>query len=160
MYIAVKSETDSRPFVYPLMRALHNFGSILVISSNRQLNRLVQDSDDGATFRNITIVVDEFGATDDICSDYGYAPGDFDYVILDNVGATDADKLIYLLGSNTDFAFQEEIDMLCETEDTNKVFVIQYGKPGKPEPKEKPAKSAPKKAPVAIPWEAFTKETF
>lgn len=143
MYISVKSETDSRPFVYPLMRALFNFGSTLVVSSNRQLNRLVQDSDDGVTFRNITIVVDEFGATDDIYNDYGYAPGDFDYVILDNVGVPSADKTVYLLGSNTDFAYQEEINMLINSDEADKVVVIQLGKPPKQEPTPKEKKGQP-----------------
>ena len=49
------------------MRALKNYGSMLVISSNRQLSRLIEDGEFG--FRNIAVIVDMSGATDDVYND-------------------------------------------------------------------------------------------
>ena len=94
MYIAIKSEMDSRVFLYPLMRALKNYGSMLVISSNRQLSRLIEDGEFG--FRNIAVIVDMSGATDDVYNEYGIAAGDYDYIILDNVGAVEYDVCFVL----------------------------------------------------------------
>ena len=92
MFICIKSEIDSRPLLYPLMRTLWNYGSILLVTSNRFVNRLIDDAETN-NFRNATIVIDTDGATDDIMEDYGYAPTDFDFVILDNMGVTDCDEI-------------------------------------------------------------------
>ena len=47
MYIAIKSEMDSRPIIYPLMRCLMNYGSILVITNNKVFNRLIESQESG-----------------------------------------------------------------------------------------------------------------
>lgn len=125
MYIAIKSELDSRVFVYPLMKALKSYGSMLVISSNRQLSRLLEDGEFG--FRNISIIVDISGATDDIYNEYGIAPGDYDFVILDNVGAIEYDMCFILCGARSSIPFDEEIQILKEAGDTN-IAIIQFGK--------------------------------
>ena len=124
MYIAIKSEMDSRVFLYPLMRALKNYGSMLVISSNRQLSRLIEDGEFG--FRNIAVIVDMSGATD-VYNEYGIAAGDYDYIILDNVGAVEYDVCFVLCGAKSSISFDEEIQILKEAGDTN-VAIIQFGK--------------------------------
>lgn len=128
MYIAIKSEIDSRPFVYPLMKALFNYGSILVVSNNKQLRRLTIGSDDGMTFRNITIVVDEDGATDEVYEEYGFAKDDFDFVILDNVGVPECDIRIFLFGADSEVAYQDEIDMLIDAGEAKNMRIVQFGR--------------------------------
>ena len=64
MLISIKSEIDSRVLLYPLIKVLKPFGSILVITSNRQLNRLIEDVDT-RTCRDITIILDADGTADD-----------------------------------------------------------------------------------------------
>lgn len=139
MYIAIKSEIDSRVLLYPLMRALRSYGSVLVITSNKQLNRLIDDEAEGG-FRNIRIIIEESGATDDVFEEYGIVSGDYDFVILDNIGVTDYDVYLLPLGERHSESFDEDVKMLL-SEDDGKVKIIQFGKP----PKAEPAKRKDKK---------------
>lgn len=136
MNIALKSELDSRIVLYPLMRTLMSYGSIFVLTSNPLLRRLLDD-EAFQSFRNITIVVDEQGATDDIYNDYGITSGDFDFIILDNVGALDYDFGFILMGSGCSEAFKSDVELLEQSdEERNKNIIIQFGNKPK-EPKEK-----------------------
>lgn len=126
MTIAVKSETDSRVVVYPLMWALKSFGTILVVTSNRQFRRLVDD-EEFSTFRDIMIIVDEEGGTDDVFSSYGVAENDYDFVILDNVGSVEFDNCLVVLGNKQSEAFQSDIEYIQNSEDSNKYVFIDFG---------------------------------
>lgn len=137
MYIAVKSEMDSRVLVYPLMRALKSYGSILVISSNNQLRRLIDDPA-YQTFRNMTILINEAGAVDEVYSDWGIAPGDYDFVILDNMGCLDYDVCFILQGSKSSQEFLDDLEILRESSDIEKIVCVQFGAKAKPEKKERP----------------------
>ena len=136
MNILIKSEIDSRVLLYPLMKTLWKFGSILVMTSNKQVNRLIDDSD-SSTFRDITIIVDEDGAEDSINATYGFSVGDFDFVIQDNIGTVDYDVCIIPLGVRHDPDFDEEVEFLLDSEGIEKVKLIQFGTP------QKQAKSEP-----------------
>ena len=128
MNIAIKSEIDSRVLLYPLMRSLRSYGSILVISSNRQLRRLLDDDETG--FRGFRIIVEESGATDDIYDEYGIADGDFDFVILDNMGVIDYDLCFIPLGAKHTESFDDDVQLMLEAE-RDKVVVVQFGKQSK-----------------------------
>lgn len=140
MIVAVRSEIDSRPLVYPMLRVLNEFGSVCIISSNRFLNRLIDNEDEGG-FRNIRVIVDESGASDSVFEEYGIAPDDFDYIILDNMGLSDYDILIVPLGEVVTDDFQYDVDLLKR--DANVRFVqFGKGKKSKSRPASKPARPA------------------
>lgn len=131
MYIAIKSEMDSRVVLYPLMRALRSYGSILVISNNKYVRRLIDD-EEFATFRNISIIVDELGAADDVYEEFGIAPGDYDFIIIDNMGAVDYDTCFILRGSKCSEDFEEDIERIKASDDVNKVAIAKFGRQVKP----------------------------
>ena len=126
MYLAIKSEMDSRPFLYPLMKALNSYGSVCVISSNPYLKRLIDDDLAGG-FRNIRILVDESGASDDIFYDEGIQEGDFDFIILDNMAVAKYDIFTLLVGSGNSEEYDDEILMVLDEENPN-TWVVHFGK--------------------------------
>lgn len=127
MLVAIKSEMDSRPLLYPLIRVLNNYGSLCIISSNKQLNRLIEDEDNGG-FRNIRVIVEESGAVDSVYYDYGITGDDYTFIVLDNMGVMEYDVLVVPVGDTISEDFQEEIDLLKT--DVNVRF-IQFGKAAK-----------------------------
>lgn len=126
MNIAIKSEMDSRVVLYPLMRSLKSYGSIVVISNNKQLKRLIDDEEE-AGFRNIRVIVDE-GTTDEILEAYGIAEGDYDFVIQDNVGSLDYHLCIVPLGLSQSIEFDEDIELMLEGDQPDKIKQIQFGR--------------------------------
>lgn len=142
MNIAIKSEIDSRVLLYPLMRSLRSYGSILVISSNRQLRRLLDDDETG--FRGYRIIVEESGATDDIYDEYGIAEGDFDFVILDNMGVIDYDLCFIPLGAKHTESFDDDVKLMLESE-SDKIMIVQFGKPSKNSHSTAATKPSPKR---------------
>lgn len=147
MIIAIRSEMDSRPVLYPLIRVLNNYGTVCVISSNRQVRRLIEDEDDQG-FRNIRVYVDEDGAVDAVYEEYGITKDDFTFIILDNMGAMEYDVLIVPVGEVVSEEFQDEVDLLKT--DTSCRF-LNFGKVVKKPRTTKSAKStsAPKPARVS-----------
>lgn len=136
MRIMIKSELDSRPLLYPLMRSLFNHGSILVITTNKYLTRLIDGELEGG-FRNVRIIVDSDGAVDDIRQEYGIAPGDFDFEILDNVGAVDYDLLMVPISNHISDTFRYEIEPLLDLDTT---AVIRFGQKSKSSGSKAPSK--------------------
>lgn len=127
MLIAIRSEVDSRILLYPLMRTLWNYGSILVITSNEQLFRLIDDRELNG-FRNSTIIVEPDGAIDEITVNYGIAREDYDFIIMDNTAFTEYDLLFLLLGTKSSESFAEDVELLTvDDEDHQRVFLLQYG---------------------------------
>lgn len=143
MIIAVRSEMDSRPVVYSLLRALKDFGSMCLVSDNKFVTRLVDSEEDGAC-RNIRILYDADGAFDSVAEEYGIVSSDYDFLILDNVGAMDYDVLIVPVGEVITDSFQYDIDELKK--DTNTRF-MQFGKAAKAQPKssKRPDTSKPER---------------
>lgn len=125
MFIAIKSEMDSRPFLYPLMRCLQNYGSILVLTNNRTLERLV-DEEDESGFRNITVLVDAADSADEICSNYSVQKEDYDFVLLDNLGSSEYDVCFLLVGLKVSPAFDDEIELILGDTDVRS-SLIQFG---------------------------------
>lgn len=151
MIVAIKSEMDSRPLLYPLIRVLNNYGTLCVISSNRQLERLIEDEDNGG-FRNIRVIVDESGGVDSVYKDYGITKDDYSYIILDNMGAMEYDVLVVPVGEVISEEFQEEVDLLKT--DVNVRF-IQFGKSSKKSerPKREDKKSSRRRRNEELPEE-------
>lgn len=143
MIVAVRSEMDSRPLVYALLRVLKDYGSVCLISDNKRVQRLV-DSEEDASFRNIRVIYDESGASDSVFEEYGIVADDYDYLILDNMGALDYDVLIVPLGEIVTDGFQYDIDELKK--DANTRF-IQFGKAAKKTAPAKEKKPRPERKP-------------
>lgn len=139
MIVAVRSEIDSRPLVYPMIRVLKNYGSVCFISSNRQCRRLMENEDEGG-FRNIRVLVEESGAVDEVYTDNGITKGDFDFIILDNMGLMDYDMLFVPVSEFSSADFQEEIELL---KTDAKVRFVQFG--GSTKTKSRASKSKPGK---------------
>lgn len=148
MVIAVRSEIDSRPLVYPMIRILRNYGSICFISSNKQCRRLLEGEDEGG-FRNIRVIVEESGAVDEVYYENGITSSDFDFIILDNMGLIDYDMLFVPVSEVSSADFQDEIELL---KTDSKVRFIQFGGSAKSKAKSvKPTKSvkSPRKGKAA-----------
>lgn len=134
MRIMIKSELDSRTLLYPLMRSLFNHGSILVISSNRLLTRLIDGELEGG-FRNVRIIVDSSESADHVYEEYGIAPNDYDFEILDNVGAIDYDLMLVPISNKISEMFTADITPVLDLPTTN---VIRFGTKGKQQSKQAP----------------------
>lgn len=139
MVIAIKSEMDSRVVLYPLMKACNTFGSVIVLSSNRYVKRMIDDQE-YSTFKNIAILVDETGATDEICEAYDIVLDEYDYVIMDNIGVTEYDKLLVLFGQKSSDSFEEDIQLYKSQDNNENIFFLQYGGKGKAATKERAPK--------------------
>lgn len=125
MRIIIKSEMDSRPMIYPLIRCLYNFGNILVVTNNRILNRLIEN-EESRGFRNITVLVDDASSADEICETYNITEGAFDFVIFDNVSTAQYDYCFILTGDKVSPEFDETIELLMQDENVN-CFIIKFG---------------------------------
>ena len=143
MIIAIKSEMDSRVVLYPLMKACDVYGSVLVLTNNRFVRRVIDDDEFG-TFKNITIVVDEEGSSDDIYAYYGILPNDYDYIIVDNMGISEYDRCLCLFGQKQSLAFMADKDTMEHSENVDNIVFLEFGKkssakPARPVKEQKPA---------------------
>ena len=139
MKIAIRSESDSRVLLYPLIRALYNYGTICVISNNVYLRRLLDvDSLEGG-FRNVRVIVQPDGDLQAAEEEDEMFKDKYDYVIYDNMGQTDFDMEFIIITSRVSESYLQDIVWLIGEEGT-KVFRFGAGvKPPKPE-KSKSAK--------------------
>lgn len=147
MNICIKSECDSRVFVYPLLKVLYNFGTLCLYTSNPMIKRLIDNEWQGG-FNNIAInyvdgdLIDAMEANDDYS-------GKYDYTIFDNVGQTDFDICIAIV---TGHISDEYIQNLMYIIDEPTTHIVKMGKAA---PKIKEEK---KKAPKRKKGEPLTEE--
>lgn len=139
--ISIKSEIDSRVILYPLMRCIKPLGNCLVITSNKQVTRLV-DGDYEGDFRNFHVMVDVDGGTDELLKDASISPEDYTYVIYDNVGVVEQDVLIIPIGPIVSEIFESDMMYLGEDKNTH---IIRFGKPIKSKPVKTPRPPKPVK---------------
>lgn len=84
MIVVCLGYADKRPVLYALMKLLQSFGDVAVVTQNRQLQRLLEDRNTSGHFNNIFIAVTD-STPDEVFSEIGYAPGDFDHIIFDSI---------------------------------------------------------------------------
>lgn len=137
--ISIKSEMDSRLVLYPLMRCLLPLGETLIVTSNRLVSRLI-DGEYNGMIRTFHILVDVEGATDEALRDAGLSPEQFNFVIYDNVGVVEQDKLVIPIGPVVSSSFETEMMYLGEDRNTH---IMKFGKPY-PQYKKLQSKSKPK----------------
>lgn len=135
MVISIKSETDSRYFIYPLMKCLYNYGTIALYTSNPMCARLIENELEGG-FKNIRIVVSVDGDLEAVYETDEYYDGKYDFVICDNMGVTDYDILIGVVTGHISESYIAE--MLYVISDDN-TYIVRIGKPG-PKPKVEKSK--------------------
>lgn len=125
MIVSVKSEVDNRSFLYQLIRTLLNHGSILVLSNNNCVERLI-DNEESSTFRNNVCIVEKDDSSDEIMQKYGYANDDFNFIIADNTGSVEYDVMFLVMTAEQEH-LKQELDELLDKEDRRKVFAVYLG---------------------------------
>lgn len=123
---------DSRAILYPLMKVLEQFNQSLIVSRNETLSRFIEGEFDGY-YKNLRIIIDPQGNTDDIINDYNVNIEDYDFIIYDNVGTIDFDYILVPISEYVTDWFYNEITYM----DINKVTFILFGKASKSNIKEK-----------------------
>ena len=139
MEIAIKSETDSRVLIYPMIKVLSLYGTVAVYTSNKYFTRLIENELEGG-FKNIRIVINPEGDLEAIKESDQFNKTKYDFIIYDNVGATDYDMLICMLTNRLSESYVQ--DLLYIIQDS-KTHILKFGAAA-PTRKEK---SAPKKKP-------------
>jgi hypothetical protein len=86
MIVICLGYADKRPILYALMKLLKSFGDVAVVTQNRQLLRLLEDRNTSGHFNNIFVAITD-STPDEVFSEIGYAPGDFDHIIFDSIDA-------------------------------------------------------------------------
>jgi hypothetical protein len=141
MEIAIKAETDSRILIYPLIKVLHNYGTVAVYTSNKFFMRLIESELEGG-FKNVRIVVNLEADLEAIKASDGFNKSKYDFIIYDNVGATDYDMLICILTNRISESYMQDLLYIIQDEKTH---VLKFGSPA-PAIKEKTEKKKRGKA--------------
>lgn len=139
MNIAIRSEADSRMLVYPLIRALYNYGSICVVTNNVYMNRLIDTDTMEGGFRNVRVIVCTNNDLEDIIEEERLNAELYEYVIYDNVGFQDFDIECVIITSRVSESYLQEVIWMVGEEGT---VIFRFGEGIKP-PKEKKEKKEP-----------------
>ena len=102
MVISVVGRTDKRPVIYTLMKLFQALGDCCVLTHDRHLRRLIEDSGgDLGHFQNILIAVSD-ASPDEIFLEMGYRKIDFEYIIFDctDMIPDDSDLVIWVGGAD------------------------------------------------------------
>ncbi len=142
MIISVKSEVDSRNFVYPAISVLKSYGSVMLFTSNNCANRLI-DGEESGGFRDVQVCVVPDGDVDQAIAQTGWSAQAYDFTIFDNLGYADCDKLIIPVANAVS---QDFIDELLFLVSDPTAILVKFGTPGKKakKAKEKPVKKSAK----------------
>ena len=125
MEICIKSETDSRIFLYPLIKVLSNYGTVCVYSSNRMLTRLIENDMEGG-FKNIRIMVSTEADLDACKESDEWYKGKYDFCIYDNMNIQSYDILICLVTNRLSETYVQDLTYLITDP---KVHIIKFGAP-------------------------------
>ena len=136
MEIAIKSETDSRVIVYPLIKALYNYGTIAIYTSNKWMTRLIENQLEGG-FNNVRVVVSPEGDLDFCKETDDYYRNKYDFLIFDNIGAIDYDLLIAVVTNRISEDYVGDLIFLATDPKTH---ILKFGTPAAKPKAEKPAK--------------------
>lgn len=127
MQITLIGQTDKRPVIYTLLKMMENMGDCCYITNDRKACRLMEEGPGMAgTYRDIDIFVLDTTA-DDMWTDIGYAPSDYEFIILDNLYNEMTDLIIYVKGAGD---AEEDLEVLDVFEPSEYV-TIKMGKPDK-----------------------------
>ena len=131
MEIAIRSEVDSRSFIYPMLTCLKRFGSVCIFTDNPLYNRLVDEDSEVPGFANIEVypLYPNFnGDLDAAIEESEYEPGKWDWVIWDNVGRTEVDVQLALFTNKVSDRLVQDMMYVIDEEG---VRIIKLGTPFK-----------------------------
>lgn len=152
MQITLIGQTDKRPVIYTMLKMMENLGDCCYITNDRKACRLMEEGPGmQGSYRGIDIFVLDTTA-DDMWTDIGYAPSDYEFIILDNIYNEMTDMVIYVKGAGD---AEEDMEVLDVFEPSEYV-TIKMGRPdrskhagfgfvkGKSKAKAKPAEGTHK----------------
>lgn len=103
MVINIIGDCDKRAVLFTVMKICQRLGDVLLVSSSSRLMRLSDTREMFGHYQNTMIAVTDEGI-DDFWESYKYSKNDFDFVIVDNIVAPNADVTIYCKGlAESDF---------------------------------------------------------
>ena len=120
MVISVVGETDTRPLLYTLMKLCQGLGDVLVVSTSSRIQILSDTRESGGFYQNCMIAYTDDGL-DIFLKDFGYTLKDFNFILLDNITAGEADITFHVSGLNPS---DDELELLSYLE--NVVEFEQY----------------------------------
>lgn len=142
MNIVIKSETDSRVCLYPLLRCLYPYGSICVITNNVNLYRLLSDDQTDGGFRNIRVIVEPSGNVEYAMEEDGWYENKYDYVIYDNMEIPDYDVMLLLITNRISETYLQDILYIVGEANT---YILRVGNIIKKKPEKKAKGEKPEK---------------
>lgn len=142
MNIVIKSETDSRVCLYPLLRCLYPYGTICVITNNVNLYRLLSDDQSDGGFRNIRVIVEPSGNVEYAMEEDNWYENKYDFVIYDNMEITDYDIMMILITNRISETYLQDILYIVGEPNT---YILRVGNVTKKKPEKKPKGEKPEK---------------
>lgn len=97
MVINLIGECDKRAVLYTLMKICQGLGDVLLITSSTRISRLSDTHETYGHYQNTMLAITNDGI-DDFFEDFKYDMDDFEFVIIDNIIAAEADLTIYVQG--------------------------------------------------------------
>ena len=97
MVINIIGDCDKRPVLFTVMKICQSLGDVLLVSSSSRLIRLSDSGESYGHYQNTMIAITQDGI-DDFFEDFMYDLTDFEFVIIDNIVAAEADLVIYVKG--------------------------------------------------------------
>lgn len=114
MVINIIGDCDKRPVLYTILKVCQTLGDVLLITNSSRLSRLSDTRESYGHYQNIMIAITHEGI-DDFFEDFIYDVTDFEFTVIDNIVAAEADLTIYVKG-------------MCESEEekTNIEYIDNY----------------------------------
>lgn len=97
MIINIIGDCDKRPVLYTFMKICQSLGDVLLITSSSRLMRLSDTGESMGHYQNTMIAVTQDGL-DDFFDEFRYDTSDFEFTIIDNIVAAEADLFVYVKG--------------------------------------------------------------
>lgn len=97
MKIVVYGSTDTRPFIYTLLKMLQPLGDIALFTDNLHYRRLIENGSESGSFEN-NFIVSSSESILDIMEEYKLDDDEFEYYIYDNKIPEEYDLFLYICG--------------------------------------------------------------
>lgn len=97
MVINIIGDCDKRPVLYTVLKVCQSLGDVLLVSSSSRLIRLSDTRESYGHYQNTMVAITQDGI-DDFFDEFMYDLTDFEYTIIDNIVAAEADLVIYVKG--------------------------------------------------------------
>lgn len=113
MQISVLGRTDKRPCIYTLMKMLQPMGDVLVVTSNVQYLRLIEEDAHFGYYQNIAIYVTNETA-DELWYNSDLDKNEYDHIILDGLYNENSDVVFYVQGAGVEALDEDAVSALSD----------------------------------------------